>query len=41
MRFFYRLAARLGRSVREVMEFPLEELAGWDAFLQNEQSEKG
>lgn len=41
MRFFYRLAARLGRSVREVMDFPIEELNGWAAFLDIERTERG
>ncbi|WP_157973667.1 hypothetical protein [Tropicimonas sp. IMCC34043] len=38
VRFYYRLAARLGRSVREVMDFPLIELDGWAAFLESEAS---
>lgn len=41
LRFFYRLAARLGRSVREVRDFPLVELDGWAAFLEMEASERG
>lgn len=39
VRFFYRLAARLGKSVRDVLDLPLVELDGWAAFLDSEKPE--
>lgn len=33
VRFIYALALRLGKTAGEVMDLPLEELRGWQAFL--------
>lgn len=40
MRHLYRVAATLGRSVREAMDLPLEELAGWSAYFATVDNER-
>lgn len=35
-RTYYRIASHLGKSVREILNFPTEEIRGWVAYLSHE-----